>query len=151
VAPQREDRIVRYRRFVGRYVSVVTFGPPAAGDFLRSPRPAVAVAPARWRPATDVFESRDHFTVTVEIPGVDPEALDVQLFEDALVVEGERSAPCSPDGVYHNAEIRQGRFRVEVALPAPVDSEGIVARYERGLLQITLPRPKPAPAGGGPG
>jgi HSP20 family protein len=131
---------MRYRRFVGRYVTFVTFGSSPPADFLRAPHPAVTVAPVRWRPATDVCESAGHYTVTVELAGVDPEALDVQLFEDALVVEGERPATGSQDGVFHSAEIRHGPFRVEVALPGPVDPEGIDARYERGLLQITLPR-----------
>jgi HSP20 family protein len=132
---------VRYRRFVGRYVRLVAFATPSVADILRAPRPAVTVAPVHWRPATDVYESAGHYFVVVEIAGVDPEALDVQLFEDALVVEGKRPAPHAPDGVYHSAEIRHGPFRVEVVFPAAVDAEGIEARYDRGLLQIKLPRP----------
>ena len=132
---------MRYRRFVGRYVTFVTIAAPPATDYLRSPRPAVTLAPVRWRPATDVSESADHFNVTVELAGVDPESLDVQLFEDALVVEGARPATGSAHGVYHSAEIRHGPFRVEVPLPGAIDPERIDARYDRGLLQITLPRP----------
>jgi HSP20 family protein len=42
--------------------------------------------------------------------------------------------------VYHAAGIRQGPFQVEVPLPAPVDAAGVQARYEHGLLRITLPK-----------
>ena len=42
--------------------------------------------------------------------------------------------------MYHAARIRQGPFRVELALPAPVDPERVEARYERGLLHVTLPK-----------
>jgi HSP20 family protein len=134
---------MRYRRFVGRYVTLVTIMAPPTTDYLRGPRPAVSLAPARWRPATDVAESADRFSVTVELAGVDPEALDVQLYEDALVVEGTRMVTVtgSGRGVYHSAEIRQGPFRVEVPLPGAIDPERIDATYDRGLLQITLPRP----------
>ncbi|MGQ0592638.1 MAG: Hsp20/alpha crystallin family protein, partial [Gammaproteobacteria bacterium] len=45
---------------------------------------------------------------------------------------------CQEGAVYHAAGIRQGPFRVELALPAPVDAERVEARYERGLLRITL-------------
>jgi HSP20 family protein len=136
---------MRYRRFVGRYVTFVTIGAPPATDYLRAPRLAVTLAPARWRPATDVSETAAGFAVTVELAGVDPESLDVQLYEDALVVEGTRPATGSADGVYHSAEIRYGPFRVEVPLPGLPEAivpERIDARYDRGLLQITLPRPQ---------
>jgi HSP20 family protein len=72
---------------------------------------------------------------------VDAEKVEVLLYEDAVVVTGERPlSPCAPEGVYHAAEIRHGPFRREVRLPCAVDAEAVAARYERGLLQITLPK-----------
>jgi hypothetical protein len=54
----------------------------------------------------------------VDLAGVEEDDLDVQLFEDVLVVEGRRQLPsCQEGAVYHAAEIRQGPFRVELALP----------------------------------
>jgi HSP20 family molecular chaperone IbpA len=82
----------------------------------------------------------------VELAGVDEDDFEVQLFEDVLVVEGHRRLPsCAEGAVYHAAGIRQGPFQVEVVLPAAVDPERIEARYERGLLRITLPK---RPGGG---
>ena len=77
----------------------------------------------------------------VDLAGVEEDDLEVQLFEDMLVVEGRRRLPsCQEGAVYHAVGIRQGPFRVELPLPAPVDAERVEARYDRGLLRITLPK-----------
>jgi HSP20 family molecular chaperone IbpA len=55
-------------------------------------------------------------------------------------VEGRRQLPAPAEGVYHAAGIRQGLFQVDVPLPVPVDADRVEARYDRGLLRITLPR-----------
>jgi HSP20 family protein len=131
---------MRYRRFVGRYVTLYAYANPAAGDLLRGPGAGVRVAPARWRPSADVWETAGAYTVTVDLAGVESQGLDVQLYADALVVEGERPARSPADGVSHSAEIRHGPFHLEVALPGDVDPDGVDATYDQGLLQITLPK-----------
>ena len=96
---------------------------------------------ARWRPATDVVETTRSIEVTVDLAGVDEDDFEVQLFDNGLVVEGRRHLPsCGEDAVYHAAGIPQGFFRVELPLPAPIDPEGVEARYERGLLHVILPK-----------
>ena len=95
----------------------------------------------RWRPDADTYETATTVEILVDLAGVEEDDLEVQLFEDVLVVEGRRRLPsCHEGAVYHAAGIRQGPFRVEVPLPAPVDAERVEARYERGLLRITLPK-----------
>jgi HSP20 family molecular chaperone IbpA len=95
----------------------------------------------RWRPAADVAETAAAIEVTVDLAGVDEEDFEVQLFDNGLVVEGRRTLPaCGADAVYHAAGIAQGFFRLELPLPARVDAERVEARYERGLLTITLPK-----------
>jgi HSP20 family protein len=93
-----------------------------------------------------VYETEAAVCVTVELAGVEQDDLEVLLFEDALVVEGaRRPVLCAPGGVYHSAEIRHGPFRLELPLPVAVDGDsGPEARYERGLLHITLPKLKSA-------
>src|SRR6059036_3549022 len=81
---------------------------------------------ARWRPAADVAETAGSIEVTVDLAGV---------------VEGRRQLPsCGEDSVYHAAGIPQGLFRLELPLPARIDPERVEARYERGLLHVTLPK-----------
>jgi HSP20 family protein len=115
--------------------------PIGFADPLRSLAPALLLAEPVWRPSADVYETADGLTVTVELAGVDAEEVDVVVYQDALVVEGvRRLPPPDSDGVYHAAELRQGRFRLPLALPLTVDPERGEARYDRGLLEISLVR-----------
>jgi HSP20 family protein len=88
----------------------------------------------------DVYEGETALSILVEIAGVDEAELEVLLFEDVLVIEGRRSIPVTEEGVYHAAGIRQGPFRVEVPLPTAVDADGVEAKYDRGLLQVRVPK-----------
>ena len=96
---------------------------------------------ARWRPATDVAETTKSIEVTVELAGVDEDDFEIQLFDNGLVIEGRRHLPsCGEDAVYHAAGIPQGFFRLELPLVARIDPEHVEARYDRGLLHVTLPK-----------
>ena len=132
---------MRYRRLSYRYAMVVRSGQTwPFGDIWQSDRLRVLVQ-ARWRPDADTYETATSVEIIVDLAGVEEDDFEMQLFEDALVVEGRRQLPSVPGGrVYHAAGIRQGPFRVELPLPAPVDPERVVARYDRGLLRITLPK-----------
>jgi HSP20 family protein len=137
---------MRYRRLSYRYAVVVGAGQtwPRFGELWQGERVRLLV-PAGWRPEADAYETASAVEITVDLAGVDEDDFEVQLFEDALVVEGRRRLPsCEEAAVYHAASIRQGPFRLELALPAPVDPERVEARYDRGLLRLTLAkRPEP--------
>jgi HSP20 family protein len=134
--------MVRYRRLSYRYEMVVHSGRPWPiiavwpGDRLR------LLAQGHWRPDADTYETAITVEIVVDLAGVGEDEFEVQLFEDALVVEGRRALlPSGHAGaMYHAASIRQGPFRVELPLPAPVDSDRVEARLERGLLHLTLPK-----------
>jgi len=131
---------MRYRRLTYRSASLRTSQPwpfPGAWEHagLR------LLVQARWRPAADMSETATTIEVTVDLAGVDEHDFEVQLFDNGLVVEGRRQLPsCGEDAVYHAAGIPQGLFRLELPLPAHVDPERVDARYERGLLHVTLPK-----------
>ena len=135
---------MRYRRMSVRYAMLIAprepnpFGDPWAVN------PAVMVlAQPRFRPRADVYETVSAFHVTVDLAGVDPEELDVALFEDAVVIEGRRRMACEPTGgVYHVAEIPQGPLRLAVTMPVPIDPDSADARYDRGLLCLTIQKAK---------
>ncbi len=132
---------MRYRRLSYRYAMLVENQPRPLGDQWRVERIGVVVAQPRWRPATDVYETQSAFTVICELAVVAQEDLEVQLFQDALVVEGRRRVP-PPEGggVYHSVEIRQGLFQTAVMFPRPIDEQAVEARFENGLLVVTLPK-----------
>lgn len=132
-------------RHVGiRYRMVLMGGQPSAlgreGWWIHR-MSAAALAHSHWRPNADVVETVGAITVSVELAGVEEEDVAALLFEDVLVVEGRRELPrCEGDGVYHVAAIRQGPFRIEVPLTARIDPQGVVARCERGLVWVRLPK-----------
>ena len=132
---------MRYRRLSTRYTMVVHSSQSwPIGDFWQSDHPRLLVQ-ARWRPDADMYETATTIVITVDLAGVEEEDFEVQLFEDVLVVEGRRFTPSPHEGaVYHAVGIRQGPFQVAVPLPAPVDPERVEARYDRGLLHVTLPK-----------
>ena len=132
---------MHYRRLSYRYAMVVRSGQTwPLGDIWQSDRLRLLVQP-RWRPDADTYETATTVEILVDLAGVEEDELEVQLFEDVLVVEGRRQLPsCQEGAVYHAVGIRQGPLRVELPLPAPVDAERVEARYERGLLRITLPK-----------
>ena len=133
---------MRYRRLSYRYTMVTgvdQFWSPF-GDLWRSD-PLRYLVEVRWRPDADVYETATTLEIVVDLAGVGEDDYEVQLFEDALVVEGRRHLPTSEEAaVYQSATIRQGPFRAEFPLAVPVDAEGVKAHYERGLLRITLPK-----------
>ena len=132
---------MRYRRLSYRYTMMIGEGRTwPLEDIWRSDRLRPLVK-AHWRPDADTYETATTIEVMVDLAGVEEDDFEVLLFEDALVVEGRRQLPsCQEGAVYHAASIRQGPFQVELPLPAAVDAERVEARYDRGLLRITMPK-----------
>ena len=131
---------MRYRRLSYRYAMVVGSGQtwPRFTELWPGERVRLLVQ-AGWRPDADTYETATTVEITVDLAGVDEDDFEVQLFEDALVIDGQRRLPgCDEAAVYHAASIRQGPFRLELPLPAPVDPERVEARYDRGMLRISL-------------
>jgi HSP20 family molecular chaperone IbpA len=130
---------MRYRRRSYRYTMVMRSGQPwPLGDVWSIDRLRLLVQP-RWRPDADAYETPNTIEIVVDLAGVAEEDFEVQLFDDALVVEGHRQLPaCQAGAVYQEAGIRQGPFQLEVPLWTKVDPERVAVRHERGLLHVTL-------------
>jgi HSP20 family protein len=132
---------MRYRRLSYRYAMVVRSGLPGPFDDLWQADRLRLLVESRWRPDADSYETAASIEIIVDLAGVNEEDFEVQLFEDALVVEGRRHlAPPEAAATYHAVSIRQGPFRLELPLAAPVDAERVEVRYESGLLRVTLPK-----------
>jgi HSP20 family protein len=130
---------LRYRRLSYRYAVTIRQAPAWSLAPRRREVMGLGFGRSHWRPDADVCETAGAIDVVVDLAGVEEDAIDVQLFDDALVVEGERRLPaCEAGAVYHAAAVLQGPFRLELPLPAAVDPGGVDARYERGLLRIRL-------------
>lgn len=111
-------------------------------DALRQSQQAISHRSAIWRPLADILESTEMMTVKVELAGMKEEEIEVTLYEDALVISGDRRDDHDGHGnlSYHEAQIRYGPFRVEVFLTYPIDRDSVTARYEHGFLWVDLPK-----------
>jgi HSP20 family protein len=94
-----------------------------------------------WAPALDISERKDAYLVTVELPGVEADDLEITLEDGLLTIQGERHfAHDSSEQQFHRVERRYGAFRRSITLPAHVMAEGIQASADNGVLQILVPK-----------
>jgi HSP20 family protein len=94
-----------------------------------------------WAPALDISERKDAYLVTVELPGIKPEDLDITMEDGLLTIQGERQfTQESSEQQFHRVERRYGAFRRSITLPAQVQAEQIEASFEDGVLQIMVPK-----------
>lgn len=92
-------------------------------------------------PAVDVYETDDTVEVEAELPGFKREDVEITLTGTSLRIEGEREEEREVDeGRYHRKESARGRTSRVVTLPTAVQSEGAEARFEDGVLKISLPK-----------
>ncbi len=115
--------------------------------------------PARfgWGPRMDLIESSSDITISAELPGVDPNEVDIQISEHTLTISGEKKRddemgcddkmgcdgePAGSGGLdcmqQHYGERQFGPFQRTVQLPATVDADKVEAKYAKGVLKITL-------------
>ncbi len=94
-----------------------------------------------FSPALDVEEDENEFNLHVELPGVDPESVDVSLEDDVLTISGERRFYDEKDADgFRRIERAFGRFHRAVRLPDRVDADRVAATYREGMLKITVPK-----------
>jgi HSP20 family protein len=109
-------------------------------------------ATAEWMPAVDIREYSDRFELLVDLPGVDPKAVEITLDNGMLTLAGERRDKAQLEGKNGSApqqqrsERRLGRFHRRFMLPDTVDGEKVKATGSDGVLEISIPKqPKAQP------
>jgi len=113
--------------------------------WLSSRRPGLAGLAGTWRLDLDVRDAGDHYEITLDLPGVDREDLQITAYEDRLVIQGERRSEWreETDGVL-SAERFFGRFYRQVPLLPDMDGERITAELQNGVLRLTIPKTEPS-------
>jgi HSP20 family protein len=94
-------------------------------------------------PAVNIWEKDDTAVVTAEIPGLDPEKLDVSVTGDILTIAGDVSPERFNEGEsYLRQERDAGSFKRSIQLPFQINAQDVQAKFEKGILIVTLPRIK---------
>lgn len=100
-------------------------------------------ATAGWVPTVDIHEYGDRFQLFVDLPGVDPDGVDITLDNGVLSISGERQAPTAAEDermTQRRSERGYGRFYRRFILPDTVDAEKVQATDRNGVLEISIPK-----------
>ena len=97
----------------------------------------------RWVPSMDLVETDDHFVLRADLPGLSEGDVAIELEDNVLTVSGERKAEHEEkkEGFYR-VERSYGQFRRSLTLPDGVDADAIAARFDRGVLEVRIPKPE---------
>ena len=97
----------------------------------------------RWVPAMDLVETDDHFVLRADLPGLGEEDISIEVEDGVLTVSGERKAEHEvKQGGFYRVERSTGRFARSLTLPEGVDPEAVEAKFDRGVLEVRIPKPE---------
>lgn len=91
-------------------------------------------------PCIDLFQKGDDTVLTVELPGVKKEDINIEIKDNLFRISGERKVEYPEKSSVHRVERRSLKFDRTVKLPIRVDSEKVNAEYKNGVLSVVLPR-----------
>lgn len=96
----------------------------------------------RWIPAMDLVERDDHYLLRADLPGLDESDVAIEVEGDVLTISGERTVEdgSERDGTYR-VERASGAFKRSLTLPEGVDAEQIAATFDKGVLEVRVPKP----------
>jgi HSP20 family protein len=94
-------------------------------------------------PLINVWANGEHAILTAEVPGVEPDSLDISVHQDTVTLRGTREPePLSEGDVVHRAERATGAFTRVFTLPFHLDPDAARASFKHGVLTLELPRPE---------
>jgi HSP20 family protein len=95
----------------------------------------------RVSPAIDVVEHADRFTVECDLPGIDPQDIDISIASGVLTIRGEKKTEKKSEKTkVYKKETWEGSFQRTVSMPSGVDGDKVEATFTDGVLKITLPK-----------
>ena len=113
------------------------------GTFFDSPTAEAVVPGRRWIPAMDLVEEGGEYVLRADLPGLDEQDVKIELDERLLTISGERSSRQEErrEG-YYRYERASGSFSRSLTVPEGVDPEAIRASFEKGVLEVRIPKPE---------
>lgn len=99
------------------------------------------VVTSQWAPRVDIKEEDKRFVIYADIPGVDPEKIEVSMEKGILTIKGERTVENrEQNGKFTRLERSHGLFYRRFALPDSADADGVTAHGKDGVLEIVIPK-----------
>jgi HSP20 family protein len=99
------------------------------------------IATAEWTPAVDIKEEENQFVIHADIPGVNPEDIDVSMENGVLTIKGEKNTEAKVEkDNYKRVERIYGSFYRRFSLPDTADNDAISASSKQGVLNIVIPK-----------
>ncbi len=116
------------------------------GDFLERSHPQEeGLGTGIWMPTVDIYETKDAIRVRADLPGVEKDAVHVEVKEGVLTLRGERKFEKEvKEENYHRIERSYGTFQRSFSLPSSVNEEKVSARMKDGVLEVELPKKEQA-------
>jgi HSP20 family protein len=102
------------------------------------------LASSVWTPAIDLSETPTELVLVVDLPGVDPSAIDLSLTGNVLSLRGEKATAEVPDGHNRARERAVGSFHRQITLTEAVDFDRVQAEVKNGVLTVRLPKQEAA-------
>src|SRR5947209_18938807 len=99
--------------------------------------------PQRWVPAMDLVEADDNFLLRADLPGLSEQDVNIELRDNTLTIAGERKAEHEQrERGWYRVERQFGQFSRSLSLPEGVDPDAVEARFDRGVLEVRIPKPE---------
>jgi HSP20 family protein len=99
----------------------------------------------RWIPPMDLLETEDHLVLRGDLPGLTEDDIQIEVKDNVLTVSGERTADKEDRGEgYYRVERAFGSFSRSLTLPQGVDAEQVEANFDKGVLEVRIPKPSEA-------
>lgn len=103
--------------------------------------PVLSLQKIGWDLAVDVYEKEENVIAEMNLPGIDPDKIEISIENDFLRISGSRDEQKeTKEKNYYSKEIKRGGFERTIELPAPVKKDKTEAIYENGVLKVILPK-----------
>jgi HSP20 family protein len=97
----------------------------------------------RWAPAIDLVEADDHFVLKADLPGLADDDVNIEVQDGTLTISGERRSETEKrEKGWYRVERSFGRFSRSLTLPEGVDADKIEASFDKGVLEVRIPKPE---------
>ena len=97
----------------------------------------------RWVPAMDLVEADDHFVLKADLPGLTEDDVSIEIQDSTLTISGERREDHEQkERGWYRVERMFGRFSRSLTLPEGVNAEGVSASFDKGVLEVRIPKPE---------